>query len=94
MVMFDEVQLLDVTGPLEVYAAVNQYGGNYLLSTASPGGKPVATTGGVRLVPDLALEDIDFRVDTLLIPGRPDWWAAILGVTPEAYRHRARTTGR
>ncbi|MGW1614633.1 GlxA family transcriptional regulator [Streptomyces sp. NPDC002285] len=77
MVMFDEVQLLDVTGPLEVYAAANEYGGNYHVSTASLDGKPVTTTGGVQLVPDLALEDVDSRVDTLLIPGRPDWWAAV-----------------
>ncbi|MFD5269046.1 GlxA family transcriptional regulator [Streptomyces sp. NPDC058335] len=77
MVVFDGVQLLDVTGPLEVYAAANVHGGNYRISTASLDGKPVTATAGVRLVPDLALSDVDFAVDTLMVPGRPDWWAAV-----------------
>ncbi|MDX3356878.1 GlxA family transcriptional regulator [Streptomyces sp. ME01-24h] len=77
MVVFDGVQVLDVTGPLEVYAAANQYGGNYRITTASVDGKPVTTTSGVQLVPDLSLPDVDFPVDTLMIPGRPDWSAAV-----------------
>ncbi|MFF3689603.1 GlxA family transcriptional regulator [Streptomyces sp. NPDC002187] len=77
MVVFDGVQLLDVTGPLEVYAAANEYGGNYRIRTASVDGKPVTATAGVQLVPDLALGDVDFPVDTFMVPGRPDWWAAV-----------------
>ncbi|MET8241748.1 GlxA family transcriptional regulator [Streptomyces sp. NPDC005078] len=77
MVVFDGVQLLDVTGPLEVYAAANEYGGNYRIRTASVDGLPVKATAGVQLVPDLALKDVDFPVDTLMVPGRPDWWAAV-----------------
>ncbi|QOV47415.1 GlxA family transcriptional regulator [Streptomyces chromofuscus] len=77
MVLFDGVQILDVTGPLEVYAAANEYGGNYRTATASVDGKPVTTTGGLQLVPDLALPDVGFAIDTLMIPGRPDWRAAV-----------------
>ncbi|MEU6707769.1 GlxA family transcriptional regulator [Streptomyces wuyuanensis] len=77
MVLFDGVQILDVTGPLEVYAAANEYGGDYRITTASVDGEPVTTTGGLRLVPDLALSEVDMPVDTLMIPGRPDWWAAV-----------------
>ncbi|RZB13666.1 helix-turn-helix domain-containing protein, partial [Streptomyces sp. F001] len=77
MVLFDGVQILDVTGPLEVYATANEYGGDYRITTASVDGKPVTATAGVHLVPDLALNDVDFRIDTLMIPGRPDWWAAV-----------------
>ncbi|MET8241906.1 GlxA family transcriptional regulator [Streptomyces sp. NPDC005078] len=77
MVVFDGVQLLDVTGPLEVYAAANEYGGNYRIRTASVDGLPVKATAGVQLVPDLALGDVDFHVDTFMVPGRPDWWAAV-----------------
>lgn len=73
VVMFDGVQLLDVTGPLDVYAAANQHGGDYRLTTASPDGKPVRTTAGLRLVPDLALDDADFPIDTLVVPGGPEW---------------------
>ncbi|MGW1710605.1 GlxA family transcriptional regulator [Streptomyces sp. NPDC002206] len=77
MVVFDGVQLLDVTGPLEVYAAANEYGGNYRIRTASVDGLPVTATAGVQLVPHLALKDINFQIDTFMVPGRPDWWAAV-----------------
>ncbi|MFF4346021.1 GlxA family transcriptional regulator [Streptomyces sp. NPDC001530] len=94
MVVFDGVQILDVTGPLEVYAAANEYGGNYRIATASVDGKPVTATAGVRLVPDLALKDVDFPVDTLMVPGRPDWWAAVSD-TPliECISHLASRSG-
>ncbi|MFE2046818.1 GlxA family transcriptional regulator [Streptomyces sp. NPDC059477] len=77
MVVFEGVQILDVTGPLEVYAAANEHGGAYRITTASVTGEPVTGTAGIRLVPDLALKDVDFAVDTLMVPGRPDWWAAV-----------------
>ncbi|MER5603218.1 GlxA family transcriptional regulator [Streptomyces sp. NPDC002265] len=77
MVVFDGVQLLDVTGPLEVYAAANEYGGHYRIRTASVDGRPVTATAGVQLVPDLALKDVGFPVDTFMVPGRPDWWTAV-----------------
>ncbi|KOV72852.1 AraC family transcriptional regulator [Streptomyces sp. AS58] len=77
MVLFDGVQILDVTGPLEVYAAANEFGGNYRITTASVDGKPVTATAGVCVVPDLTLADVDFPVDTLMIPGKPDWWTAV-----------------
>ncbi|MGX1274441.1 transcriptional regulator GlxA family with amidase domain [Streptomyces phaeoluteigriseus] len=51
MVVFDGVQLLDVTGPLEVYAAANAHGGNYRISTASLDGKPVRATAGCNWCP-------------------------------------------
>ncbi|MFK4148419.1 GlxA family transcriptional regulator [Streptomyces sp. NPDC004065] len=77
MALFDCVQLLDVTGPLEVFAAANDRGACYRLLTASPGGGLIRTTAGARLAPDAALEDITGRVDTLIVPGRADWRAAV-----------------
>jgi transcriptional regulator GlxA family with amidase domain len=77
MVIFDGVQVLDVTGPLEVYAAANEFGANYRITTASLDGKPVTTTAGLQLVPDAALSELTDPVDTLLVPGRPDWWVAV-----------------
>ena len=61
--LFDGVQSLDVTGPLEVFAAT----GDYRVTTASPGGGPVRTESGLTLVPDAALAD-DVP-DTLVVPG-------------------------
>jgi transcriptional regulator GlxA family with amidase domain len=77
MVVFDGVQVLDVTGPLEVYDAANEFGAEYNITTASVDGKPVRTTAGLQLVPDMALSDVVFPVHTLLVPGRPDWWVAV-----------------
>ncbi|MFF3000112.1 GlxA family transcriptional regulator [Streptomyces sp. NPDC057950] len=77
MVLFDCVQLLDVTGPLEVFAAANDQGARYRLLTASCGGREVVTTAGARLAADVALEEFTGRIDTLIIPGRSDWRTAV-----------------
>ncbi|MFI6495355.1 GlxA family transcriptional regulator [Streptomyces sp. NPDC050564] len=77
MALFDCVQLLDVTGPLEVFAAANDQGACYRLLTASPGAREVLTTAGARLAADVALEEVTGTVGTLIIPGRFDWRAAV-----------------
>ncbi|MGW1710588.1 GlxA family transcriptional regulator [Streptomyces sp. NPDC002206] len=77
MVLFDCVQLLDVTGPLEVFAAANDQGARYRLLTASCDGQEVVTTAGARLAADVALEEFTGTIDTLIIPGRSDWRAAV-----------------
>src|SRR4030088_685658 len=38
VVAYDDVRLLDVTGPLEVFSVPNEHGGRSLLRTASPDG--------------------------------------------------------
>ncbi|MFI9803360.1 GlxA family transcriptional regulator [Streptomyces sp. NPDC052301] len=75
--LFDGVQSLDVTGPLEVFSGAETHApGTYRIRTASLDGGPVRTSGGLILVPDEALARS--RVpDTLLVPGgagtrRPD----------------------
>ncbi|MFE0511637.1 GlxA family transcriptional regulator [Streptomyces sp. NPDC058964] len=77
MVLYDGVAALDVTGPLDVWAAANQYGGQYRIVTVSPGGKEVRTTSGLGLTADMPLEEFTGSVGTLVVPGRPDWWAAV-----------------
>ncbi|MFJ7074341.1 GlxA family transcriptional regulator [Streptomyces sp. NPDC098781] len=67
--LFDAVQSLDVTGPLEVFAGAEQHTrGSYRIRTASLDGAPVRSSGGLTLVPDQALDD---RLDahTLVVPG-------------------------
>jgi len=51
IVLFDDVQSLDVTGPLEVFAHLP----GYQVSTASLGAAPVTTSSGLRLTPDADL---------------------------------------
>ncbi|WP_328875111.1 GlxA family transcriptional regulator [Streptomyces sp. NBC_00287] len=69
LVLFDGVQSLDVTGPLEVFTgAENQAPGSYRLRTASLDGAPVRTSSGLTLVPDTSLADAP-APHTLLVPG-------------------------
>lgn len=83
MVLFDDVQSLDVTGPLEVFTGANTWrarhggGPGYDIRTASLGGRTVRTSSGLRLAPD---EDLRlFRgpgPDLLIVPGGKGTWRA------------------
>ncbi|MGI5412784.1 GlxA family transcriptional regulator [Streptomyces chartreusis] len=68
-VLFDAVQSLDVTGPLEVFMGAEQHApGTYRIRTASLDGAPVRTSSGLTLVPDQAL-DGPLDAHTLVVPG-------------------------
>ncbi len=73
--LFDGVQSLDVTGPLEAFAGALTKTGEpgYEVRTASLGGGPVRTSSGLRLTPDGALGGWPDtrRLDLLLLPGGP-----------------------
>ncbi|MEV6578836.1 GlxA family transcriptional regulator [Streptomyces sp. NPDC051582] len=74
VVLYDGVQSLDVTGPVEVFAAVGHLpgraGDGYAIRTVSPGGAPVRTSSGLTLVPDGDLESARPGTGTtLLVPG-------------------------
>ncbi|MFD7611558.1 GlxA family transcriptional regulator [Streptomyces sp. NPDC059828] len=69
--LFDGVQSLDVTGPLEVFAGAGKAPGAafaYRIRTASLDGAPVRTSSGLTLVPDCALGD-GGPPGTLIVPG-------------------------
>jgi transcriptional regulator GlxA family with amidase domain len=71
VILFDDVQSLDVTGPVEVFAGAEVHrGGSYRIRTASLDGAPVRTSSGLTLVPDHALADVP-TPHTLLVPGGP-----------------------
>ncbi|MEV0722354.1 hypothetical protein AB0I37_06220 [Micromonospora purpureochromogenes] len=57
-VVYDGVRLLDVTGPLEVFTVANEHGGTYRLVLASPDGRDVVSSAGVRLGADVALSEV------------------------------------
>ena len=63
ILLFEGVQSLDVTGPLEVFTLA----GHYRVTTAGPGGVPVRTSSGLRLTPDAALAEP--TAGTLVVPG-------------------------
>ncbi|GAA3977323.1 GlxA family transcriptional regulator [Streptomyces marokkonensis] len=69
VVLFDDVQSLDVTGPVEVFSGAETHTpGTYRIRTASLDGAPVRTSSGLTVVPDQALADAS-RPDTLIVPG-------------------------
>ncbi|WP_371600330.1 GlxA family transcriptional regulator [Streptomyces sp. NBC_00564] len=69
VILFDDVQSLDVTGPVEVFAGAEAgRAGSYRILTASLDGAPVRTSSGLTLVPDHALADAP-APHTLLVPG-------------------------
>ncbi|MCX0247278.1 GlxA family transcriptional regulator [Streptomyces drozdowiczii] len=69
VVLFDGMQSLDVTGPLEVFAGASRFPDvSYELRTASLDGAPVRSSCGLTLVPDGSLADTPVP-HTLLVPG-------------------------
>jgi len=73
IILFDRVQSLDVTGPLEVFAGARDHQGEraYRVRTASLGGAQVRTTSGLAIVPDGDLRDAGRAdpPDLLIVPG-------------------------
>jgi transcriptional regulator GlxA family with amidase domain len=76
VLLYDGVQSLDVTGPLEVFAgadgALRERGagaGGYDVRTISRFGLPVRASSGLQLVPDGALPRSAEAIDTLVVPG-------------------------
>ena len=73
--VFPCVDLLDVTGPAEVFAIANRElsgGTPYEVLLAGPDGGQVRTSAGVRLATDLTFEEVGDRVGTLVVPGALD----------------------
>ncbi|PTX52686.1 AraC family transcriptional regulator with amidase-like domain [Gemmobacter caeni] len=81
IVAMPRVQLLDIAGPLDVFAEANHQVGHvaYELTIVATEAGPICCSSGARLLPDLAISDelaADF--DTLLVAGSPyapetDW---------------------
>ncbi|MCC9155814.1 GlxA family transcriptional regulator [Streptomyces parvulus] len=74
IVAFDQVQLLDVAGPLEVFTAANRCAGpRYDVRVVSPDGHDTVTSCGLRICVDASLEELPEHPHTLVVPGRRDW---------------------
>lgn len=72
--LFDRLQSLDVTGPMEVFHGAARALANTdrapRLVTASKDGAPVRTDSGLALLPEMRLDEVG-TVDTLIVPGGP-----------------------
>jgi transcriptional regulator GlxA family with amidase domain len=80
VVLYDGVQMLDVTGPIDAFASANAFGAAYRITHASLTGEDVVASSGARHGADAAVADLPQRIGTLLVPGSPNWQAAITDV--------------
>ncbi len=77
MVVYPNVQVLDVTGPLEVFANANRRldslgdsrSPRYAIEIAAREAGTVRSTSGIELGVDRALRDVRGAIDTLLVAG-------------------------
>ncbi|MEV0616597.1 DJ-1/PfpI family protein [Nonomuraea sp. NPDC050404] len=97
--VFPDVDLLDVTGPAEVFAVANrEMSGQapYQVLLAGPAGGQVRTSAGVRVVTDLTFDEVGDQVDTLVVPGAVDGDGVpvidpvLVGWIEETVRHAGR----
>jgi transcriptional regulator GlxA family with amidase domain len=78
MLAFEGVQLLDVAGPLQVFATANERGGigqPYAPRVIAAGEPMLTASAGLRLMAD-PLPELDAPLDTLVVAGGPGVLAA------------------
>ncbi|MGW3472927.1 GlxA family transcriptional regulator [Saccharopolyspora sp. NPDC000995] len=73
VVLFDRIDLLDVTGPPEVFSLLQREMDEptgYEVLLAAETMDPVTTAAGVRVLPDVTFDEVANRaIDTLVVPG-------------------------
>jgi transcriptional regulator GlxA family with amidase domain len=77
MLAYPGVQILDVTGPLEVFARAGEVAvergiasvSPYRVEVLAPRAGPLRSQSGVGLVADRAIDDVTRGIDTLLVAG-------------------------
>jgi len=69
-----QVQMLDVSGPLDVFAEANRQSGNaeYVLRVVGVSSRAIETSSGTRIVPSATIAHGIDDLDTLLIAGAPE----------------------
>jgi transcriptional regulator GlxA family with amidase domain len=72
-VAFANCQILDLTGPLEVFSMASRIVGGskppYRTEVVTEGGDPFRASCGVEIRPDSALAAVEGRIDTLVVVG-------------------------
>jgi transcriptional regulator GlxA family with amidase domain len=93
LLLFDDVEVLDFTGPLEVFGAANALHGGELFNVITFGISPgtIRTRYGLKVVPDFAVENCP-APHVLIVPGG-EGTRALLGRASllEWLRHKSRT---
>jgi transcriptional regulator GlxA family with amidase domain len=80
VLVFPQVQAIDVFGPVEVFSAADRLagGGEYAIELVSGRAGSIETSSGVRVLPDRAASAVREPLDTLIVAGG-DGVAAALG---------------
>jgi transcriptional regulator GlxA family with amidase domain len=68
VLVYNGVKLLDVAGPVEVFAEANRFGANYRVSLVSPTGADITTSVGIRMAVD-GDTNLQPPPDTFLVAG-------------------------
>lgn len=74
IVAYDGAELLDITGPVEVFNMLNRCLGatSYRVVLLAEQAGPLVTAAGMRLVADAAWQEYAAPLDTLVVVGSPD----------------------
>lgn len=90
------VQMLDVSGPADVFAEANRQTGREVYRVVTVGTAPLAVTAssGMRFLPDRSVLDTLDRIDTLLVAGSPDLPHAAVDLTVVDWMQRQSTQAR
>jgi transcriptional regulator GlxA family with amidase domain len=65
--IFDAIEVLDFCGPYEVFTVAGRHGA-FEVPTVAEQSEPIATRGGMRVIPDFTWSDCPFA-DLLVVPG-------------------------
>jgi transcriptional regulator GlxA family with amidase domain len=84
------VQMLDVSGPADVFAEANRQAGREVYRVVTVGTAPRAITAssGMRFLPDTSIHDDFDRLDTLLVAGSPEIATAAVDLSVVAWMQR------
>jgi transcriptional regulator GlxA family with amidase domain len=68
ILVFDDMKLLDLAGPAEVFGEANHFGADYRISLVSVDGRDVRTSLGMRIPVDSAASSLE-SFDTMIVSG-------------------------
>lgn len=93
---FAGAQAIDVVGPIEVFSAADRLAGGdrYTVELVSGRAEPIATSSGVRVLPDRAIAGVRGSIDTLIVAGGEGVRAALADPRLVGWVARAATRAR